>query len=66
MGKNVTMKEWEGSEQDEAIDKRKGYKEGSKADNEADKKALKKINKKKETIDRFMARRDAEDRKKGR
>lgn len=34
------MKKWEGSKEDEAMDKKLGYKEGSKEDNTADKSAI--------------------------
>lgn len=43
----MTMKKWEGSRADNAVDKKKGLKEGSKADMKADKAAVKKINKSK-------------------
>jgi hypothetical protein len=36
----MTMKQWESSSMDKALDKKNGYKEGSKEDNAADRKAL--------------------------
>ena len=41
----MTMKKWEGSKADRAMDKRMGYKEGSKADMRADRAAVRKANK---------------------
>lgn len=38
-----TMKKWEGSKADKAMDKKMGYKEGSKKDVAADKKGLAKM-----------------------
>lgn len=42
----MTMKKWEGSKADKAMDKKLGLKEGSKADMAADRKAVRKANKK--------------------
>lgn len=41
----MTMKEYENSKEDKAMDKRMGYKEGSKKDRQLDKKMLAKKNK---------------------
>lgn len=43
----MTMKQYEKTSMDKAMDKKMGYKEGSKKDIAADKKALSAINKKK-------------------
>ncbi|UOF77946.1 hypothetical protein [Caudoviricetes sp.] len=43
----MTMKKWEGSKADKAMDKRLKVKEGSKADMKADKAAVKRANAKK-------------------
>jgi hypothetical protein len=44
MAKKMTMKKYEGSKADKAVDKKKGLKEGSKADNKLDRGAVKKAN----------------------
>lgn len=41
----MTMKQWESSAQDRALDKRLGFKEGSKEDRASDRKALAALNK---------------------
>lgn len=43
----MTMKRFENSKADKAMDKKKGFAEGSKKDNAADRAAIKKANKRK-------------------
>ena len=45
IAKKMTMKAWEGSRADKAMDKKMGLKEGSKKDNAIDRKMVAKVNK---------------------